>query len=48
MVKIRVKSESGYYQKILSGNKTEVFDEIYWFAVEIGESLYLEIIEGSI
>lgn len=48
MVKIRVKSESGYYQKILSGNKTDVLNEIYWFAVEIGESLYLEIIEGSI
>jgi len=44
MIKIMVISESGYYKKTFIGNRTDVLNAIYWFAVEIGESLYVYII----
>ena len=44
MTKIIVISESGYYKKTFIGNRANVFNAIYWFALEIGESLYVYVI----
>lgn len=48
MIIVKVISEDGFYQRIFKGKKNKVLNDIYWFAIEIGETLYLYTLKGEI